>query len=196
MRVTRMTVTACLLTGLMLALSAMSVGVAQAQATHFRWDIVSLSNSGPAILPGGVAYGVASDGSIIKLTGSGTFDLEVAYLVEGGGQWATYDADDNVTGQGTYTVTGLVRFDVAPGTLPAGIEDKISNPANARAGLAALEIKYNDGSQGILFISCHLEETSTSVGEGITVSKGSVLFNRVAPLPVVDANHTLFHTGF
>jgi hypothetical protein len=196
MHATRGVLTVGLLLGLLFTVAAIGVDVGRAQATHLRWDIVSLPGGGPTLLAGGVAYAKASDGSIIQLTGSGTFDLEVSFLVEGGGTWTTYNSDENVTGQGTYRVTGLVRFDGAPGSLPPGVDDRIGALADARAGLAILEIRYNDGSEGILIIGCRLVGTSASVGEGIAVTKGVVSYSRVDPIPGVDANRTVFHVGF
>jgi hypothetical protein len=83
---------------------------------------------------------------------------------------------------------------VAPGTPnPANI-DNIGNPADARAGLAVLSIRYSDGSRGILVVSCHLGGTPDSVFEGITASKSFVdYWNREAPTPGVNADRTLFH---
>ena len=52
-----------------------------------------------------------------------------------------------------------------------------------------------DGSQGILVISCHQPVGSPSgIFEGITATKGFLEFNeRVPPVPGVDANRNLFH---
>ncbi len=63
------------------------------------------------------------------------------------------------------------------------------------AGLVVLSIAYDDdGSRGILVVSCHLVGTPDSVFEGITAPKGFVDFwNREAPAGGVDANRTVFH---
>ena len=151
MRAFRLSVTACLLLGMMLVSSVMGSHASQPQSTTIRWDIASLPGGNPPIMPGGVAYARAEDGSTIKLTGSGTFDLETSFLVSGGGTWEIYDADSNLTTQGTYQAERFVSFEPAPGNLPVPANmDKIGNPADARAGLAILQIKYNDGSRGIL----------------------------------------------
>lgn len=188
MRVFRMFIMACLLIGLM---GAFDVG--QAQSTRIRWDIVSLPNGAPPVVAGGIAYARAADGSTLKITGSGTFGSTVLDPVDGGGQWTLYDNGENVIGEGTYTVTGLVRFTEAPGGLPADLPERIGDPADARAGLAVLRIAYSDGDQGLLMISCHLVESPASVGEGIAATKGFTLFSRVAPIPGIDANRTVFH---
>ncbi|MBI3659556.1 hypothetical protein HY230_03685 [Candidatus Acetothermia bacterium] len=166
------------------------------QTTKFRWDLVSIQGSNPPTLEaGGVAFALANDGSTLKLTGSGTFDQANPTVVTGGGDWTSFNPDGNETGKGTYKVTGLVRFQEAPGKIPTGaLNDKIGTIADARAGLVALRIAFSDGSEGVLFVNCHLPEGSpTSIGEGITVSKGFVMFNRMPPVPGVDANRTVFH---
>jgi hypothetical protein len=60
-----------------------------------------------------------------------------------------------------------------------------------------LRIRYNDGSHGILVVSCHGAGTPDSVFEGITASKDYVDFwNRVPPSgtpATANANRTAFH---
>ncbi len=92
--------------------------------------------------------------------------------VTGGGTWQTVAPDGvTVNGSGTFTVTRLVRFDLAPGA--------VTN-ATIHAGLAFLDVAYSDGSQGVLVVSCHLPGTPASVLEGATASKGFTDFwNRI-----------------
>jgi hypothetical protein len=157
--------------------------------TVVRWDIINLSPTFD-VSAGGNASAKANDGSTITVTGSGTFGISAGNDdVTGGGMWQT----SNPAASGDYTVTRLVRFDLAPGTFPAA-SDSIGNPADAHAGLAVLSIRYSDGSRGILVVSCHFNGTPNSVFEGITASKGFVdYWNRVAPAPGVNANRTVFH---
>ncbi len=165
-------------------------GVARADdETVVRWDIINLSPTFD-VSAGGNASAKANDGSTITVTGSGTFGTSAGNDdVTGGGTWQI----SNPAASGTYTVTRLVRFDLAPGTFPAA-SDSIGNPADAHAGLAVLSIRYSDGSRGILVVSCHFNGTPDSVFEGITASKGFVdYWNRVAPAPGVNANRTAFH---
>jgi len=165
-------------------------------ATHGRWDIISLQP--PNVLAGGVASALADDGSMITLTGNGTFVAPAggsgrSGAATGGGTWETQDKDGNVTGSGTYEVTGLVRWDQAPGTSPP-VGDLIGDPAERSARLVVLSIEYSDGSRGILVVSCHLVGTPDSVFEGVNASKGFVhYYDNVTPVPGVDANRTLFH---
>ncbi len=163
-----------------------------------RWDIISVNFATGTLSAGGIASARANDMSEITFTGSGTFATPAAGGgpsddVTGGGTWKTFDPSGVPTGSGTYKVTGLVRWDLAPGTPPLP-NDNIGNLADSRAGLVVLGVLYNDGSQGVLTVSCHLVGTPNSVFEGITASKGFVgYWNREAPAPLVDANRTNFH---
>ena len=162
-------------------------------APTFRWDTISLTFPGgvPTINTGGSDYALAADLTTIQISGSGTFGGGVAPT--GGGTWAT--SGPSGTASGTFKVTGLVKFTVAPGSLPPGFVDNIGDPASTRSGLAILIVKYSDASGGTLLVSCHQPVGAPSgIFEGITATKGFVAFHeRVPPVPGVDANRTLFH---
>ena len=162
-------------------------------APTIGWDTISVTvvNGTLTLNPGGSDYALANDLTTIQVSGSGTFGGGVAPT--GGGTWAT--SGPSGTASGTFTVTGLVKFTAAPGSLPPGVVDNISDPADARSGLAVLVVKYSDGSGGTLTVSCTLPVgTPSGVFEGITATKGFVDFHdRVPPVPGVDANRTQFH---
>src|SRR6266849_251983 len=105
-----------------------------------RWDIISIdfSVTPHPVTAGGVASALANDGSKITLTGSGTFHSGDPEDVTGGGTWQTFANGGASTGSGTYQVTGLDRFVVAPGTPPTINLDRIGTAAEARAGLVFL----------------------------------------------------------
>ncbi len=161
-----------------------------------RWDIIDVNFGTGTLSAGGVASARANDGSKITLTGSGTFRSNPGSPqdVTGGGTWQTFDAGGGSTGSGSYTVTGLVSFTLAPGTPPLP-HDNIGNLADNHAGLVMVRISYDDGSEGVLRVSCHLVGTPDAVFEGVTASKGFVDFwNREAPpAPPGNANRTDFH---
>jgi len=184
--------------GVTVALLLLVVG-SGVQAAHstVRWDIISLNFSTRNVTPGGIASARANDNSKITLVGAGTFRIKPGNpQVTGGGRWITFNSAGVETGRGTYEVTGVVRFDIAPGTPNPLNNDRIGNPAEAHAGLLKLTIEFSDGSDGTLTVSCHLVGTPDSVFEGITVSKGFVdYWNREADAPGVDANRTLFHVS-
>ncbi len=185
---------------------AASAPTALAESVKVRWDIVTLTfgpNSGPPITfySGGHASASADDGSFITLTGSGTFVAPagrdgMSSAATGGGTWQTFDSTGTPTGSGTYKVTGLVRWEVAPGFFDTTVLiDNIGNAAEASPGLAVLRIEYSDGSRGVLTASCNLVNTPPSVFEGITASKGFVdYWNRAFGVsPAADPDVTLFH---
>jgi hypothetical protein len=190
----------------------------------FRWDLVHISSFSPVTgNAGGSASALSSDCvtvmmvttcAKITVTGSGTFTSGDPDNVTGGGNWQTFDKTGASTGSGTYKVTRLLRFTVAPGVQTSTVVDNIGNGTltDERAGLAFFSIKYFDalgnaiaggGGKGFLVVSCHLngnpppqgpDATPPSVFEGITASKGFVdYWNRVAPVSGVDGNRTLFH---
>jgi hypothetical protein len=174
---------------LLLGSGTLAPTAALASAQTFRWDIIH-GGTPAGISAGGVAYALANDNTTIKLTGSGTFN-SVTGAHTGGGTWAT--SGPSGTASGTFQVTGFVRFVLAPGSLPPGLPDSIG--PNAHSGLLVLRIFFSDGSLGSLVFSCDLPVGSPSgLFEGVTVTKGFVGFwNRVPPVPGIDANRTSFH---
>ncbi len=176
--------------GIMLTSVCLSVGAWTDQSeTTMRWDLISVDVNGN-VTAGGQDSAGAADNSTLTLTGSGTFQPGDPEDVTGGGTWTLGKSS------GTYQVTRLVRFTLAPCTVPTcvsglGLTDRVGNEKDARAGLAVLEIKYSDGSRGVLFVSCSLNGTPAAVFEGITASKGFVEFwNQAANGP---NSGTIFH---
>lgn len=169
---------------------------ASASNHHMRWDIVNIDFVTGTLLAGGSASAKANDDSKITLTGSGTFRSNPGNPqdVTGGGTWRTFSSVGVSTGSGSYTVTDLVSFTLAPGTFPLP-HDNIGNPADARPGLVVVRIVYSDGSEGTLVVSCEFAGTPAAVFEGVTASKGFVdYWNREAPpAPPGNANRTAFH---
>jgi hypothetical protein len=166
-----------------IGLMAAASSFAFAQAAHVRWDIINVT-PGPTVNPGGQASAMDNIGDTITFTGTGTFAAPsggggTSSAVTGGGNWTITTASGSSSG--TYEVSGLVRWEEAPGTFPAAA-DNIGSPADFRPGLIVLRIKYNDGSRGILVVSCHGTGTPDAVFEGITASKDFVdYWNRLAP---------------
>jgi hypothetical protein len=197
---------------LIFALYARAAGDGECKETKYRWDIVHISNFNPVNAnEGGFASALANNGSKITVTGHGTFEPLDPEEVTGGGTWTTFGPDGTtVTGNGTYRVTQLVRFDLAPGLQTGGLIDNIPGAigdlTDNRAGLLFVKIAYSDGSRGVLVVSCHLNggpdfvtrpAAPASIFEGITASKSYTdYWNRVPPIGApnpVDGNRTLFH---
>jgi len=185
---------------LVMAVTASSVF---GQAAHVRWDIISVNFAPPfTVSAGGIASTLASDGSHITLTGSGTFVAPAggdgsSSATTGGGMWALFASGATTpSATGTYVVTGLVRWEPAP--FPPGgpppREDLIEPTATRSTGLAVLRITYSDGERGILVVACEGVTSPPNMFEGVTATKGFVDYKSpVAPVGGVDANRTLFH---
>lgn len=167
-------------------------------AAQVRWDIATVE-SGVAIA-GGIGSARAStgpaapvpDGPEIRLTGTGTFVAPASgrgsSAVTGGGTWETFD-DGSSTGSGTYAVTRLVRWTQAPASLPLFVEDGIADRTTSTAGLAVLSVRYSDGSDGVLIVSCSFGVPA--VFEGVTASKGFVDY--WSPPRGPETTLTIFH---
>lgn len=158
------------------------------------WDIINLDFTNHHVTAGGHASAFANDRSKITITGSGTFRSNSGDPedVTGGGTWQTSGGAVGAH-SGTYRVTKLVSFSSAPGTPPAANVDLIG-PGPGHAGLVTLRVRYSNGTEGVLNVSCHLVGTPNSVFEGITASMGFTDFwNREAPTAGVNADRTVFH---
>jgi hypothetical protein len=127
------------------------------QQNKFNWFVFSATPPQSA---------AASDGSRIRVTGTGSFQVGDPEQVTGGGTWATFDSNGSPTGSGNFQVTRLVKFDLAPGSVPG--------QPTFHGGLAFFHITYNDGSQGVLVVGCHLPGSPPPVPEGFSASKGFV----------------------
>src|SRR5260370_4298618 len=132
------------------AVLLLSVGAAipntNRSSSEIRWDIVSINPPTNFNLnPGGIASARAENCSKITFTGSGTFVAPAggggtSSGVTGGGTWETFSgsspcpcnstATGTTTGSGTYEVTGLVRWEDAPGSLPGPVIDNIGVKAD------------------------------------------------------------------
>jgi hypothetical protein len=158
---------------------------------RIRWDLIDLEF--PDVFAGGDDTASAEDGSTLTLTGSGTFRPGHRSEVTGGGNWSTTNHD--VPGSGTYRVTELVSWVRAPGTeLGTPLVDHIGNKADGSPGLAVFRIKYSDGLDGTLVVSCNLNGTPPSVDEGINASRGFVnFFHPAMPGFGKHSNRTVFH---
>jgi len=171
--------------------------------TKYQWDIINFDFATSTITAGGHASGFAtgSGGSIhtgkITVTGHGTFRSNPGNPqdVTGGGTWQTFDGTGSPSGSGRYQVTGFVDFHVAPGSLPDSVTDNSGIKADVRSGLAVFQIAYDDGSAGVLIVSCDLPVGSpNNLFEGITASKGYVdYWERDPAVAGVNANRTNFH---
>jgi hypothetical protein len=182
---------------------ALVTGSAGASGPHpkVRWDILSIDFAAHTANAGGPASAIAQNGSMITLTGRGTFvaGRKVGDRhVTGGGTWQAFDPTGAPTAHGTYQVTTFVSFQVAPGAANVVLTDLIGDPATARAGLAFLTVRYSDDSTGVLTVSCRIPgppAAPDTLFEGIRASKGFVDYwnGDEPPAPPANGNRTLFH---
>jgi hypothetical protein len=180
--------------GFIVMLSVSRVSVVQAADNDlFRWDIVHINFITGHVTAGGHLSPQANDMSAITLTGSGTFRVNSGNSqdVTGGGTWST-----SAGGRGNYEVTGFVSFAPSKGTFPSVLTDDVCDgcsAADAHAGLAVLKVAFDDGTDGVLTVSCALPGAPASEFEGVTVSKGPVdYWNRESGTPG-NGDATLFH---
>lgn len=108
-------------------------------SSRVRWDI--LASNPNALVAGGAESATAPDGSMITLTSTGTFIQSASGNVEdadGNGSWAVFPPNSQQpSATGTYHVTGIDFFALAPGTLEgSGLLDDIGELDEGHAGLA------------------------------------------------------------
>jgi len=203
MRLTRWTFISIL--AALVCVGAPGLSAQGSEGTRLRWDIwkPEVGATSITVAPGGHSMSqatfssvqLAGDNSTITLTGSGTIELGESQDVTGGGTWETATATGTVTGKGTYRATGLVRFDLAPGTLAGipGFVDAIGNLSDTRAGLAVMKIAYSDGVKGILVVGCNFGPPApAAIFEGTTATKGFVDYYN-ALYPDFTFGNTIFH---
>jgi hypothetical protein len=175
--------------------------------TKVRWDIIQISISGSAVtvVPGGTSTSVAAlippqntgDDSAITLTGKGTFEPSERHEVTGGGTWATAKKDGTAIASGTYRVTELLFWKQSGSGIPPGLIDGIGNPADVVTGLAILRVKYSDGEDGIVVVSCFFAAPSpappSTALEGTTATKGFIDYSNPISAPDASTGNTFFH---
>jgi len=170
----------------------------EGEGSRVTWDIVSVGTG--SIRRGGDAAAKAEDGSIITITGHGTFPNvdRCSPVVSGGGTWSIFKPATSTdsrcfSGSGNYRVTELLSWVTAPGgVLP--LPDATGDRGTASAGLATLRVRFDDGRRGTLTISCHLPGSPNCMPEGITATMVYEDFFEAQP-PTGDHNRTLFHVG-
>ncbi len=187
----------CCIGAAALMLSIGTSNVRAAGSDHVRWDIIHVEFTTPVtIRPGGVAFASADQNNQITFTdSSGTFVAPasggISGAVTGGGKWETFDGTN--TKSGTYTVIGLVSWQLANLAPPGGI-DLIDNTHEKANGNAFLRIQYDDGSEGVLGVGCHDGGAPAGIQEGVIATKGYLTYwTGAVHVPGVDANFTAFH---
>jgi hypothetical protein len=190
---------------LLAALACLGSGLSAQASDHetkVRWDIIQLTPSGSSLTvsPGGSSTSIAAlipsqgtgDNSTITLTGTGTFEPGEPHEVTGGGNWTTATKDGTTIASGTYRVTEFLFWKKSASGIPPGLIDGIGNPADVVTGLAILRIKYSDGEDGIVVVSCNFVP-GTAPFEGTTATKGFIDYSNPTSDPAATTGNTFFH---
>jgi hypothetical protein len=142
-----------------LTVSAVPALASQATDNHasYTWVI-------GADPPGSSDTAMAADGSTIALSGSGHLQAGPGHFANGGGTYTLTRGGQ--TTSGSFTVTGIGGF-VSYGSAAAqGL------PANLFGGQAQLDVSLDNGSSGLLTITCELGSPPAGHMEGIAVVLG------------------------
>ena len=118
-----------------------------------------------AVPAGSSDTAMAADGSTIALSGSGQLKAGPGHIASGGGTYTLTRGGQ--TTSGNFTVTGIGGF-VSYGSAAAqGL------PANLFGGQAQLRVSLDNGSSGLLTVTCVLGSPPAGHSEGIAVILGS-----------------------
>ena len=145
--------------------STVAVGAAPALASRASDNHASYTWVIGAVPPGSSDTAMAADGSTLALSGSGQLKAGPGHFASGGGTFTLTRGGQ--TTSGSFTVTGIGGF-VSYGSASAqGL------PANLFGGQAKLRVSLDNGSSGLLTITCELGSPPAGHTEGITVILGS-----------------------
>ena len=104
---------------------------------------------------------IAPDGSTITMSGSGTLKAGPGNMASGGGTYSL-----STGGSGMWTVTGIQGFVSYGEAIPQGLP-------GAFGGATKLNISLDNGTSGVLTITCLLGSPPAGKVEGITVILGN-----------------------
>ncbi len=104
---------------------------------------------------------IAPDGSTITVSGSGALQAGPGHTASGGGTYALSSG-----GSGNWTVTGMLGFVSYGNATPQGL------PANLFGGETKLRIQLDNGTDGVLTITCVLGVPPPAKTEGVAVVLG------------------------
>jgi hypothetical protein len=145
--------------------SILTVGAAPALASRATDNHASYMWVIGAVPAGSSDTAMAADGSTIALSGSGQLQAGPGHVASGGGTYTLTRAGQ--TTSGSFTVTGIGGF-VSYGSAAAqGL------PANFFGGQAQLRVSLDNGSSGLLTVTCVLGSPPAGHSEGIAVILGS-----------------------
>ena len=144
--------------------STLTVGAAPALASRATDNHASYTWVIGAVPPGSSDTAMAADGSTITMSGSGQMKAGPGHFASGGGTY-TFTRGGRTT-SGSFTVTGIGGFVSYGSGAAQGL------PANLFGGQAKLRVSLDNGSSGLLTVTCVLGSPPAGHTEGITVILG------------------------
>jgi len=144
--------------------STVTVGAAPALASRATGNHASYTWVIGAVPAGSSDTAGAADGSTLTLSGSGQLKAGPGHFANGGGTYTLTRGGQ--TTSGSFTVTGIGGFVSYGSGAAQGL------PANFFGGQAKLSVSLDNGSSGLLTITCQLGAPPAGHTEGITVILG------------------------
>ncbi len=143
-----------------LAVGAVPALAGQATDNHalYTWVI-------GAVPAGSSDTAMAAGGSTISMSGSGQLQAGPGHFANGGGTYTLTRGGQTVSG--SFTVTGIGGFVSYGSGAAQGL------PANFFGGQAQLSVSLDNGSSGLLTVTCELGSPPAGHSEGIAVILGS-----------------------
>ena len=144
--------------------STLAVGAAPALAGRATDNHASYTWLIGAVPAGSSDTARAADGSTLALSGSGQLQAGPGHFANGGGTYTLTRGGQ--TTSGSFTVTGIGGFVSYGSAVAQGL------PPNLFGGQAKLRVSLDNGSSGLLTITCELGSPPAGHTEGITVILG------------------------
>jgi hypothetical protein len=144
--------------------STLTVGAAPALASRATDNHASYTWVIGAVPPGSSDTAMAADGSTITMSGSGQMKAGPGHFANGGGTYTLTRGGQ--TTSGSFTVTGIGGFVSYGSGAAQGL------PANFFGGQVKLRVSLDNGSSGLLTVTCELGSPPAGHTEGITVILG------------------------
>jgi hypothetical protein len=145
--------------------ATLTVGAAPALAGQATDNHASYTWVTGAVPSGSSDTAMAADGSTIALSGSGQLTAGPGQFANGGGTYTLTRGGQ--TTSGSFTVTGIGGFVSYGSGAAQGL------PANFFGGQAQLSVSLDNGSSGLLTVTCVLGSPPAGHMEGIAVILGS-----------------------
>lgn len=154
---------------LVCALGSATGAAADSGSTTYQYLIGTGGTTSP---PFGPDVAMASNGSTVTITGSGTFSVP-AGPVSGSGPFVEKNSAGQITASGTWTATRLLSFVSYGNGTPQGL------PPNTFGGEALIQVQLSTGPTAVLDVTCLLGNPPAGKHEGVRLAvTGGPNFNQ------------------